>query len=195
MNEQADLDVVTGFLVEKRLSAERFPREEMQAGRTPDFRVCREGEIVAYCEVKSPNDSWLDDQLGAATAWEIVGGARQDPIFNRIARLLSKADSQFLAVNPDQVQFNILAYVNHDKQSNYNDLVETITGYFHAAGGERTPTMLHIAEGRIGAARRRIDAFLWFDAAAFVGAVINDIDLKRAAVICNLLGFDLAQIK
>jgi len=57
----------------------------MQVGKTPDFRVVRGGELVAYCEVKSPNDPWLDEKLEEVPAFTIVGGARSDPTFNRLA--------------------------------------------------------------------------------------------------------------
>jgi len=194
-DEQADLDLVAAFLVGKGLSPEPFSREEMQTGRTPDFRVRRDGEIVAYCEVKSPNDPWLDNKLRAAPAEVIVGGARPDPTFNRLARLLSKADSQFLAVNPSQIQYNILAYVNHDKMSRYSDLVETLTGYFHTSDGARISTLRHIAEDRIGEAKRRIDACLWFEGKDLKGVVVNDADLDRTSRFCRLLAFDQANIK
>jgi hypothetical protein len=160
-DEQADLDLVAAYLADQGLSPERFSHTETQTGRTPDFRIRQDRVVVAYCEVKAPNDPWLDELLDDAPPLTILGDARSDPIFNRLARLLTKADTQFAPVNPDRAKLNILAYVNHDDASRYYDLVETLTGYFHADDGTKHPTMLHIAEGRIGEAKRRIDAFLW----------------------------------
>src|SRR5262249_31410695 len=51
--------------------------------------------LKAFCEVKSPRDDWLDDQIEAASPGQIAGGARSDPTFNRIARHVDKAASQF----------------------------------------------------------------------------------------------------
>jgi hypothetical protein len=191
-DEQTDLDLVVAYLVGRGLSAERFSHAEMQTGRTPDFRVRHDGAVVAYCEVKAPNDPWLDGLLDDAPATTFVGGARRDPIFNRLARLLAKADTQFASVNPAHAELNILAYVNHDDASRYCDLVETLTGYFHAANGTKYQTMQHIAEGRIGEAKRRIDAFLWFDGKTgfMAGAVINDLDPERVRQLCALLRID-----
>lgn len=197
-DEQRDLDLVAAFLADRGLSTERFSHAETQTGQTPDFRVRRDGEIVAYCEVKAPNDPWLDELLSNAPVETIVGGARSDPIFNRLARLLTKANSQFTAVNPSQVELNILVYVNHDKASRYLDLFETLTGYYRATDGRKIPTMMHIAEGRIADAKRRIDAFLWFEAAtgAMAGAVINDdADPERIRRVCALLAFDQEKIQ
>jgi hypothetical protein len=164
----------------------------MQGGKTPDFRVRQNGILVAYCEVKAPNDPWLDDLLDDAPDLTLVGGLRPDPIPNRLARLLTKADAQFAAVNSDRALLNILAYVNHDDASHYQDLVETVTGYFHAEDGTKHPTMLHIAEGRIGHAKRRIDVFLWFEAKTghLPGAIVNQDDKERMLRLCSLLGFD-----
>jgi hypothetical protein len=196
-DEQSDLDLVAAYLADRGLSTERFLHAETQTGRTPDFRIWQDGVVVAYCEVKAPNDPWLDELLDDAPPLTIVGGARSDPIFNRLARLLTKADTQFAAVNPDRTKLNILAYVNHDDASRYHDLVETLTGYFHSDDGTRHPTMLHIAEGQIGEAKRRIDAFLWFEGKTrrMVGAVINEVDLERVQQLCALLDIDPKNIR
>ena len=196
-NEELDLDLVSARLADRGLSAERFSQAETQAGKTPDFRVRREGMLVAYCEVKSPNDPWLDDLLEEAPAMTLMGGARPDPTFNRLSRLLMKADAQFAAINPTRAELNILAYVNHDNKSNRNDLYEILTGYFRAADGTRHPTMLYIAEGRIGEAKRRIDAFLWFEGKTgrITGAIINQGDSQRLQRTCTLLRIDPDKIR
>jgi hypothetical protein len=153
--------------------------------------------VVGYCEVKAPNDPWLDELLDKAPPLTVVGGGRPDPIFNRLARLLTKADAQFAAVNPTHADLNILAYVNHDDGSHYHDLLETLTGYFHADDGTKYQTVMHIAEGRIGEAKRRIDAFLWFEGETgrMVGTVINQDDPERVRRLCALLDIDPKKIR
>jgi hypothetical protein len=117
------------------LQLQRFTQAETLAGKTPDFRVFQLGNLVAFCEAKSPQDDWLDDQLDVAAPMQLAGGLRNDPTFNRIARHVEKAASQFDAVNAGRTLPNILVLVNHDKASNYNDLRETLTGMFHSEGG------------------------------------------------------------
>lgn len=189
-DEQPDLDLVESYLTSKGLLASRFALAETQRGKTPDFRVMRGNELVAYCEVKSPNDPWLDTLLGEAPPGTIVGGLRDDPTFNRLARLLMKAAEQFEAFNPQRTAFNILAYVNHDDACSFADLRETVTGYFHAEGGGRHATMLQLAEGRLREPKRKMDAILWFEAKehGMVGGMVNDSDPVRERQIRALLG-------
>jgi hypothetical protein len=196
-NEQPDLALVEEYFSDRNLFVERFSDAEMQIGKTPDFRIRQDGVLVAYCEVKSPNDPWLDQQLDDAAPLTLVGGCRPDPIFNRLARFLRRADLQFSAVNADRTVLNILAYVNHDGASHYYDLVETITGHFHGNDGLRFQTAKHIAEGQIGYEKQRIDGFLWFEAETgrMTGAVLNQSDEKRKIQLCTLLGFDSTKIE
>jgi hypothetical protein len=195
-NEQPDLDLVAKYFVARSLSAERFSDTE-KTGKTPDFRIRQGGLLVAYCEVKAPNDPWLDEQLDDAPPLSIVGGCRPDPTFNRLGRLLRKADAQFSAVNADRAALNIVAYVNHDGGIHFGDLVETLTGYFHASDGTKHLTMSSIAEGQIGYEKRRIDCFLWFDPNSqhMPSAVLNESDDERLLRLCALLGFDPKNIE
>lgn len=181
LDEQSDLKLVESYLTTKGLIASRFSLAETQRGKTPDFRLTRGNELVAYCEVKSPHDPWLDRLLDEAVPGTIVGGLRDDPVFNRLSRLLTKAVEQFEAVNPERTAFNILAYVNHDKACGFDSLRATVTGYFYAKGGVRSARLLHPAEGRLREPISKIDAILWFDAKQnrMVDAMINDINQER----------------
>jgi hypothetical protein len=107
-DEQPDLNLLAAWLAkpERGLSTARFTDRETKTGKTPDFRMLRGKDLVAFCEVKSPNDPWLDEQLEGASALTIVGGCRNDPTFNRLARLVNKADRQFAAVNPNREALN-----------------------------------------------------------------------------------------
>jgi hypothetical protein len=195
--EDIDLQLVQEIVFAARgLTLERFTHAETVAGRTPDFRVFKDAELVAYCEVKSPRDDWLEDQLAAAQPLEIVGGPRNDPIFNRIARQIEKAVTQFDAVNGLRLIPNILVFVNHDTMSNINDLMETVTGYFQSESGEREPTIMHIAEGRLGSIKRRVDLYVWIDSRTrrVQGYVFGQEDAQHLQQICALLGLDASKI-
>lgn len=114
---------VKEFLKGFELLAERFSKEEMETGKTPDYKVMRNGNLSLYCEVKNAEkDSWLDDQLDQAVAGEIVGGLRNDPVFNRLTTHIHKATKQFNAVNSDEKYPNVLAFYNEDKNSGFLDL-------------------------------------------------------------------------
>ena len=137
-DDRPDLDLVAAYLEAHGLSVERFSKEETLTGKTPDFRVRKGGAIVAYCEVKAPQDDpWLDDFLRDAPPDAIVGGARPAPTLKRLARHLKKAASQLAAVNPNQTELNILAYVNHEAATRYADFHEMLTGRFLDMDGKQ----------------------------------------------------------
>lgn len=196
--EDPDLRLVEDLILSPRsLVAERFSHAETVAGRTPDFRVKREGHLVAFCEVKSPRDDWLDDQLASAPSGVIVGGGRSDPTFNRIARHVQKAATQFDAVNSARAVPNILVFVNHADASHYGDLLETVTGQFYAESGERYVTLSHIADGILAEAKRRIDLYVWIDAKTrrVQGYLFNQEFPENAKALCATLGLDMSKIK
>ncbi len=197
-DEDNDLALIEELIfIPKSLQLERFSQVEMQAGKTPDYRVFQAGRLVAFCEAKSPRDDWLDDQLDAARPLELAGGLRNDPTFNRIARHVEKAASQFDAVNPARRLPNILVFVNHDRASSYNDLRETLTGMFYAEGGERFETMTHISEERLGTIKHRIDLYIWIDSRTrrVQGYVFNEASPEHVKAVCDLLGLDASKIK
>ena len=196
-DEESDVQLADDLLFSgKGLELRRFDRAETLAGRTPDFRIMREGELSAYCEIKSPRDDWLDEEIEKAPPGQIAGGARRDPTFNRIARHIEKAASQFDAVNADHALPNILVFVNHADAVSVADLHETITGMFVTDSGRKIPTLMNIAEGRIGVARTKIDLYVWIGrkAACVQGWLFNDTHPHHVATVCRLLGIDGATI-
>ena len=195
--EQHDLELVAKWLAENGLHAKRFTEAEVGAGKTPDFRVFRDGQLVSYCEVKSPRDEWLDDQFMSAAPGQIVGGARDDSTFNRIAGLVRKAVKQFDAVNPDRRLPNICVLVNWVKASHFRDLKETLTGYLPLANGGRAPTMPKISEGRIRDEKRRIDAYAWFNGHGrkLEGIFLTQSNISHRDAVCSWLGVEPAKIK
>jgi hypothetical protein len=98
-----DEQQVKTFLERRQLTVGGFSKAEMRAGKTPDFRVSRDGRLLFLCEVKSsPKDRWLDHRLEEAPPGRVVGGIRKDPIFNRLAGDVHDAVKQFDAVNQAQ---------------------------------------------------------------------------------------------
>jgi hypothetical protein len=197
-DEDADVALVERLVFERQgLNLERYSRAETLAGRTPDFKVVQAEATVAFCEVKSPRDDWLDEQLEVAPAFEIFGGLRDDPTFNRIARHVRKAASQFNAVNSDHTIPNILVFVNHAERNGFNDLYETLTGFARTESGENIATMMHIAQGRIGEARSKIDLYVWADSttARVQGYLFNDHNPDHVDTLRNLLDIGPRRIR
>ena len=119
----ADESRVARLLTRKGLRVEEYTKEDRRKSKTPDFRVFQNDHLVFYCEVKAVSqDDWLDRQLAEAPPVAIVGGARPDPIFNRLSNKIYEATQQFDVVNPDVALPNVLAFVNHDRVCSVADL-------------------------------------------------------------------------
>jgi hypothetical protein len=98
-NEQLDLDLVAAYFASRGLAGECFTRAETHRQNT-GISYSTGRKSCRLCEVKSPKDPWLDELLDDTPPLTMVGGDRLDPTFNRLARLLSKADEQLSVVNP-----------------------------------------------------------------------------------------------
>ncbi len=145
-------------------TCEEFSKEEKRKGKTPDFRVYKDDDLIFYCEVKTRDkDCWLDNELDSAENGEIVGGMQNDPIFNSLTTHIHKAVKQLDAVNPEQEAPNVLTLVNHDKNYGLNDLIEIVTGNFYSENGDVDPISKQYSEGRIKEEKKRIDLYIWLD--------------------------------
>jgi hypothetical protein len=153
------------YLKQHDLRAERFSKEEMRVSKTPDYRVFKQIELVAYCEAKHvQHDNWLDEQLNEGQPLQLVGGLRPDPVFNRLTAHIHKAAQQFAAVNPQHVYPNILVFANFDRACDFHDqLLGVLTGNFYGSGGVVEHIFEQFSNGRIREEKVTIDAYVWWD--------------------------------
>ena len=191
-----DEERVKNYLEDRKLTAERFSKAETRAGKTPDFRVFRNGEFLFYCEVKSsPEDRWLDNQLNNAARGEIVGGARNDPIFNRLTSDIHESMKQFDGVNKDQKYPNVLALVNHDDMCGFNDLLGILTGNFYANDGTVHPIYRQFSHGRIKDEKGKIHLFIWINDHKPDRLLFSQTDVSHHSALCNAFGVQPNEIK
>jgi hypothetical protein len=157
--EAVDLLLVQQFFAARGLLAQRIP--ETSSAKTTDFKILGRGALVAFCEVKSPQDVF-DERLTAAIleapegqyggAIEVGPTSRQ---YRRMKGAARQAVAQFNAVNPSHSVPNILMFVNHDSHSNECDFVETVTGYIEGLGYASKSVRAEIPE---------IDGYVWLNA-------------------------------
>ena len=191
-----DEERVKHYLEERGFSVERFSKAEVRAGKTPDFCVFQNGTFLFYCEVKSsPEDRWLDEQLNNAASGELVGGARNDPIFNRLTSDIHEAVKQFDAVNKDQKHPNILALVNHDNMCGFNDLLGILTGNFYANDGTAHPIYRRFSHGRIKDEKRMVHLFVWLDDHKPDRLLFTQADDAHHASLCTAFCVSQNEIK
>jgi hypothetical protein len=161
---EASEQAAENFLKQHQLRPERYTKEEMRQGKTPDFRVFKERELVLYCEAKhAERDTWLEKRLDEAEPLELVGGGRLDPIFNRLSGHIHEAAKQFNAVNPSHEVPNILFFTNSDKRSNIYDLTAVLDGNFRSEDGTLHPIYKQYSEGRIKDEKFIVDLYIWWN--------------------------------
>jgi hypothetical protein len=156
--------IIKKFLSGYHLRAEKFDKKRFGNGKTPDYEVFKNDNLFCYCEVKNAKkDIWLDQKLKKSSPGEMVGGLRNDPVFNRLTSHIHKSRKQFDAVNKNQDTPNILAFYNQDQNSGFLDLLAVITGNFFSENGKTYPIYKSISEGRIKADIEKIHLFIWLD--------------------------------
>lgn len=195
----SDEALVLGYWQGQGFEVSSFSKNEMREAKTPDFHLLRGGVEVALCEVKSfQRDTWLEDQLKVASAGELVGGPRPDPIFNRISNAVHTAFKQFESVNSDHRLLNFLFLVNHDTSARPEDLDRVLTGYEDPLHGRFDPTCGQYSEGRIREEKGKIDLFVWMDFLKPDRILTRRFffgNIETRGSVCSLLDIDPAQIK
>jgi hypothetical protein len=189
-----DESLVAAFWQGKGLDPQPFDKADRRFSKTPDFKLFRNGILVAYCEVKSfQHDPWLDEALDAIEPEEFVNGTRPDPVYNRISNAIHIAAGHLESVNLKHERLNFMVMVNRDKHAKREDMESVLTGYWDPLNGEFDETHTAFSEGRIREDKRKIDLYIWMELSS-EGALIckscffgNDSTKNE---VCNLLGID-----
>lgn len=124
---------VAEYLSERHgLTVVRLSEAQRAKGKTPDFKVMKDGQLAFYCEVKTiTRDDWIDRKLrqepplaeverirtsdkslwnGQCGPYALITG----PVHDRLTSDILRAVQQFSAVNPDRCRPNVLFIVNHE---------------------------------------------------------------------------------
>lgn len=164
-----DEQQIKDLLREKELRAEKFTKKERRQLKTPDFRVFKGDNLAFFCEVKTiSRDQWRDGlnelvKTVPSGYLRIVGGTRNDSVYNRLNTKIYEAVQQFDAVNPNLEYSNVLAFVNYDRICGLDDLIHVTTGHGLLKQKGWFPLYLQFSEGRIKEKKRRIDLYIWID--------------------------------
>jgi hypothetical protein len=144
------------FFAGRGLKAERIPETTR---KTPDFRIFCGDVVVAYCEVKSPQNVFPERIADAIRQGKggIIDIGNDDRQGRCIARAARKAEPQFAAINPAHSVPNILLIVNHDTTARMADFVEAVTGYIEELGKYAATSLRKEIQ--------EIDAYVWLNLA------------------------------
>jgi large subunit ribosomal protein L30 len=192
--EENDADLIRRLVfANRKIKLQRFKPAEMD-GKTPDFRMLKDGQLCGYCEMKSPNDKWVFDFPSDLKPDELRVNARADGAVPNLGRRIVKAAQQFDAVNPDHELPNIMVIVNHAPGKGPLDLRFALEG-MEVSGGrgffifdkenERAPSE---KQKQVWEAARSIDLFIWVDPRTGKWEYRLPIGAKRLVEACDLLG-------
>ena len=171
---------------------QRFTKEEMAKGKTPDFKLLKGSELRGYCELKSPRDDWVFEFPNDIKPGESVTETRPSPTSNNLARQIESAVEQFDAVNPDHKLPNVLVIVNHAPGRTRSDLHVTLTG-IQVPDGPRLFTLKPDRQRQISEAAQRIDLFLWIDPQTRIWQHAYPAEAVHREAACALVGIETGE--
>jgi large subunit ribosomal protein L30 len=159
-DEAADAAVMREIVFDaNNIVLESYGAAARNKGKTPDFKLVRDGSLQGFCEMKSPRDDFIFEFPEDGDA-----AVRKDvPFYRKLASHVRRAARQFDAVNPEHALPNILAFVSHSPDIERRDLIATIAG-LPVPGAAPVFMLPREMQQEVLEAARRIDLFLWIDA-------------------------------
>lgn len=147
-DEAADLALMRALAFDQNnIVLEPYEDAALKNGKTPDFKLFKDGKLCGFCEMKSPRDDFILEAPKAGG----VAIRRNLPFYRKLGSHIKYAVEQFDAENPDHAQPNILVFVSHSPDIQRRDLIATIAG-LPVPGG---PACLHAGQENAKADYRR----------------------------------------
>ena len=123
--DSQDKQLAIKYFEKKSIEVRLFPKTCTMPN--PDLKLYIDGNLFAYCEMKSimPYELDLPSNLPSG---QIYQDEHNDPAFNSIQNKIHEASKQLRSVNPDHDLPNIVFFVNHHKYRGIQDLRWVIKG-------------------------------------------------------------------
>ena len=183
-DEAKDIQLLRDLIFnENGIVLEPYDAAALNRGKTPDFKLMKDGQLVGYCELKSPWDfGALEDPPAGGMAVR-----RNLPFYRKLGNEVRGASQQFDAENPKHDKPNVMVFVSHTPEIERKDLIATIAG-LPVPGGEPLFMLGKKMQRQVCEAARKIDLFLWIDATAGTCQPLTAPDAKHRALALGLLG-------
>lgn len=160
-DEAADATLLSELTFDPRaVVPELYNDAEREQGKTPDFKLVKDGKLSGYCEMKSPRDDFMFEMPAD-------GGPairRNVPFYRKLGRHVRDAAQQLDAVNAERKLPSIVAFVSHCPEIERRDLIATIAGLPVPNSGRRIFMLGRKMQKQVIEAANKIDLFLWIDA-------------------------------
>jgi hypothetical protein len=60
-DETADAALLAELAFAPKNVLDRYNEAELRAGKTPDFKLLKDGAVCGFCEMKSPGDDYISE--------------------------------------------------------------------------------------------------------------------------------------
>jgi ribosomal protein L30 len=166
------------------IKLEPYSVAELKKGKTPDFKLYKDGKLCGYCEMKSPRDDYVFEKPAPGEA-----AIRENlPFHRKLGSHIRHAGQQFDAVNPDHSLPNIMVFITHAPDIERRDLHATIAGLPAPAAGKRVFMLSRKMQEQVLDAACKIDLFLWIDAETGTLQHVSVNGARHQAAALDLLG-------
>jgi hypothetical protein len=162
---------------------EPYDKAALNLGKTPDFKLMKDGQLVGYCEVKS----LLDPETMEDAPEGEMAVRKNLPFYRKLGQHVRGAVKQLDAVNGMHDKPNVMVFVSHTPEIERKDLIATIAG-LPLSDGKRLFMLGRKMQGQACDAARKIDLFLWIDATTGTCLHLTAPDAKHRAAALGVFG-------
>jgi large subunit ribosomal protein L30 len=163
---------------------EPYDAAALNSGKTPDFKLLKDGRLSGYCELKSPRDPNAAPPPKTGH-WTV---RKNLPFYRKLGNQIRGAALQFGAENPMHDKPNILVFVSHTPEIQRRDLIATISGLPIPGSPDPLFMLGRKMQAQVNNAARAIDLFLWIDADTGKCEYLTPADAKHGEAALTLLG-------
>jgi large subunit ribosomal protein L30 len=124
-DEAADVQLMRVLAFDRNgIVLEPYDDAALKRGKTPDFKLMKDGKLCGFCEMKSPRDDFIFEAPEPGG----VAVRKNLPFYRKLGSFVINAAKQFDAENSARGQPNILVFVSHTPVIERRDLIATIVG-------------------------------------------------------------------
>ncbi len=182
-DEAADIQLMRDLIFDaKGIVLEPYDAAERNQGKTPDFKLMKDGALVGYCELKS----LFDFEVLEGPPEGGMAVRRNLPFYRKLGQHIRGASQQLDAENRTRDKPNVMVFVSHTPEIERKDLRATIVG-LPVPGGSPVYLLGRKMQHQVMAAARKIDLFLWIDANARTCQHLTSGDAKHRTAALRLM--------
>jgi large subunit ribosomal protein L30 len=183
-NEAADAALMRKLAFDaSNIVPKPYSDAELRKGKTPDFKLLKDGKLCGFCELKSPRDDFIFETPEPGD----FAIRKNLPFHRKLGSHIRHAGQQFDAVNSDDSLPNIMVFVTHAPDIERRDLHATISG-LPAPDGKRIFMLSRKMQEQVLDAARKIDLFLWIDVEKGTCQHVSVNGAPHQAAVLELLG-------